>query len=281
LDSSTIHAEVRLKARAPLAISSALIALLLYVPLAVVALFSFNASRHSMTWTGFSTEWYRTLPQNDLAAGAVKNSLILATCSAAISTLFGTMLGYGMFKKNSKRIADALHIPICLPDIVQAVALLLLFSVVHAHAGVLGLGMSAMILGHVTFQIPFVAVVVRARCSTLDKSWDEAARDLGATPAQTFWHVTLPMLRPGIIAGALLAFTLSLDDFVVSFFTGGAGSTTLPVWIYSSVKRGISPEINALSTLLILAATVATILVTLVQKKPTIPLDEAEPRNVE
>ncbi|HEY6227695.1 MAG TPA: ABC transporter permease [Verrucomicrobiae bacterium] len=270
-----------MKARAPLAISSALIALLLYVPLAVVALFSFNASRHSMTWTGFSTEWYRTLPQNDLAAGAVKNSLILATCSAAISTLFGTMLGYGMFKKNSKRIADALHIPICLPDIVQAVALLLLFSVVHAHAGVLGLGMSAMILGHVTFQIPFVAVVVRARCSTLDKSWDEAARDLGATPAQTFWHVTLPMLRPGIIAGALLAFTLSLDDFVVSFFTGGAGSTTLPVWIYSSVKRGISPEINALSTLLILAATVATILVTLVQKKPTIPLDEAEPRNVE
>ena len=263
-----------MKARAPLAISSSLIALFLYVPLLVVALFSFNAARHSATWTGFSLEWYRTLPQNDLAIGAVKNSLMLATCSAAISTVLGTMLGYGMFRTNSKWIADFLHIPICLPDIVQAVALLLFFSVVHQWTGVLGLGMPAMILGHVTFQIPFVAVVVRARCSTLDKSWDEAARDLGATPAQTFWHVTLPMLRPGIIAGALLAFTLSLDDFIVSFFTGGAGSTTLPVWIYSSVKRGISPEINALSTLLILAAIVATILVTLVQKSPTIPVDE-------
>ena len=263
-----------MKARAPLAISSAVIALFLYVPLAVVALFSFNAARHSATWTGFSLEWYRTLPQNDLAIGALKNSLTLATCSATISTILGTMLGYGMFKTNSKRIADFLHIPICLPDIVQAVALLLFFSVVHSWTGVLGLGMPAMILGHVTFQIPFVAVVVRARCSTLDKSWGEAARDLGATPAQTFWHVTLPMLRPGIIAGALLALTLSLDDFVVSFFTGGAGSTTLPVWIYSSVKRGILPEINALSTLLILAAIVATILVTLVQKSPTIPVDE-------
>jgi spermidine/putrescine transport system permease protein len=263
-----------LKARAPLAVSSAIIAAFLYLPLLVVALFSFNASRHSAAWTGFSTEWYRSLPHNEMAIGAVKNSLALAACSAAISAILGTMLGYGIFTLNSKRIAAALHVPICFPDIVQAVALLLFFTVAHNKIGVLGLGMPAMILGHVTFQIPFVAVVVRARCATLDQSWDEAARDLGATPAQTFWHVTLPMLRPGIIAGAMLAFTLSLDDFVVSFFTGGAGSTTLPVLIYSSVKRGISPEINALSTLLIVAAIVATILVTLVQKSPTIPLEE-------
>jgi spermidine/putrescine transport system permease protein len=274
LDSKAVDAEAGLKARAPLVVSSALIALFLYVPLIVVAVFSFNASRHSATWSGFSLEWYRSLPKNELAIAAVKNSLLLATCSTAISTFLGTMLGYGMFKMNSKRIADALHIPICLPDIVQGVALLLFFSVIHNKAGILGLGMLAMILGHVTFQIPFVAVVVRARCATLDKSWDEAAQDLGATATQTFWHVTLPMLRPGILAGAMLAFTLSLDDFVVSFFTGGAGSTTLPVLIYSSVKRGISPEINALSTLLILAAIVATILVTLVQKSPTIPLNE-------
>jgi spermidine/putrescine transport system permease protein len=262
------------KARAPLAISSAAIALFLYLPLFVVALFSFNASRHGIAWTGFSLEWYRSLPKNELAIAAVKNSLTLATCSTTISTILGTILGYGMSRTRSQRVAHALHIPICLPDIVQAVALLLFFSVIHHNAGILGLGMPAMILGHVTFQIPFVAVVVRARCATLDKSWDEAARDLGATAAQTFWHVTLPMLRPGILAGAMLAFTLSLDDFVVSFFTGGAGSTTLPVLIYSSVKRGISPEINALSTLLILAAIVATILVTLAQKSPTIPLDE-------
>jgi spermidine/putrescine transport system permease protein len=267
----------------PLAISSAIIALFLYVPLLVVAVFSFNASRHGVTWTAFSTEWYRALPHNELTMNAAKNSLILAVCSAAIATALGTMLGYGMFKTKSKRLAGLLHVPVCLPDIVQAVALLLFCSVAHSWIGVLGLGMPAMILGHVTFEIPFVALIVRARCATLDKSWDEAARDLGATPAQTFWHVTLPMLRPGIIAGALLAFTLSLDDFVVSFFTGGAGSTTLSVLIYSSVKRGVSPEINALSTLLIFAAVIATILVTLVQKSPTLPLDESElpPRNVE
>lgn len=263
-----------MKSRAPLAVSSAIIAAFLYLPLIVVGLFSFNASRHSATWSGFSMQWYQSLPHNELAIDAVKNSLTLAALSALISTILGTMLGYGIFKLNSKRIAAALHVSICLPDIVQAVALLLFFSVAHSKIGILGLGMPAMILGHVTFQIPFVAVVVRARCATLDKSWAEAAYDLGATPTQTFWHVTLPMLRPGIVAGAMLAFTLSLDDFVVSFFTGGAGSTTLPVLIYSSVKRGISPEINALSTLLIVAAIVATILVTLVQKSPTIPLEE-------
>jgi spermidine/putrescine transport system permease protein len=265
-----------MRTRAPLAISSAVIALFLYVPLAVIALFSLNASRHSVAWTGFSLEWYRSLPHNELALGAVKNSFMLALCSSALSTVLGTMLGYGMFQRRSQRIANFLHLPICLPDIVQAVALLLFFSVAHNRLGIFGLGMPAMILGHVTFQIPFVAVVVRARCATLDKAWDEAARDLGATPGQTFWHVTLPMLRPGVLAGAMLAFTLSLDDFIVSFFTGGAGSTTLPVFIYSSVKRGISPEIDALSTLLIAAAIVATIVVTLIQKSPTIPLDESE-----
>jgi spermidine/putrescine transport system permease protein len=190
--------------------------------------------------------------------------------------LLGTLLGYGIYKSNSRRIAEFLHVPICLPDIVQAASMLLFFTFLHNRLGIFGLGMSTMIAGHVTFQIPFVALVVRARCVMLDKSWDEAARDLGATYAQAFWHVTLPMLRPGIIAGAMLAFTLSLDDFIVSFFTGGAGSTTLPVLIYSSVKRGISPEINALSTLLIVAAIVATIVVTLVHKTPTIPLDESD-----
>lgn len=263
-----------MKNRTPLLLSSLIIAVFLYAPLFIVALFSFNASRHSATWTGFSFEWYRSLAQNEVAMQAVKNSLVLATFSTAISTILGTALGYGMFRRGSKRIAAFLHLPICLPDIVQAVGLLLFFSLLHQQFGILGLGMPAMIIGHVTFQIPFVAVVVRARCATLDKSWNEAARDLGASPSQAFWHITLPMLRPGILAGAMLAFTLSLDDFVVSFFTGGAGSTTLPVLIYSSVKRGISPEINALSTLLILAAVIATIGVTLIQKTPIIPIDE-------
>ena len=263
-----------MRIRGPLLLSSLVIAIFLYAPLVVVAVFSFNASKHGVSWTGFSLEWYRSLAQNEVAMQAVKNSLVLAASSSIISTILGAALGYGIFKRSSRRMAAFLHVPICLPDIVQAVALLLFFSVIHQRFGLLGLGMPAMIIGHVTFQIPFVAVVVRARCATLDKSWNEAARDLGATPWQAFWHVTLPMLRPGIVAGAMLAFTLSLDDFVVSFFTGGAGSTTLPVLIYSSVKRGISPEINALSTLLIMAAVIATIGVTLVQKSPTIPIDE-------
>lgn len=260
--------------RKSLGISASIIFAFLYLPLLVVALFSFNESRHSASFTGFSLKWYATLPQNELAISAVKNSLVLAAVSSVLSTALGTLLGYGIYRLNSRRLADALHVPICLPDIVQAASLLLFFSVLNQKLGLFPLGMAAMIAGHVTFQIPFVALVVRARCAMLDKSWDEAARDLGATPAQAFWHVTLPMLRPGILAGAMLAFTLSLDDFIVSFFTGGSGSTTLPVLIYSSVKRGISPEINALSTLLILAAVAATILVTVVQKTPTIPLDE-------
>jgi spermidine/putrescine transport system permease protein len=260
--------------RKSLGISAGIIFLFLYLPLFVVALFSFNESKHSASFTGFSLNWYASLPQNEMAISAVKNSLILAVASSAISTGLGTLLGYGIYRLNSRRLAEALHLPICLPDIVQAASLLLFFSVLNQKLGILPLGMAAMIVGHVTFQIPFVALVVRARCAMLEKSWDEAARDLGATPAQAFWHVTLPNLRPGILAGAMLAFTLSLDDFIVSFFTGGSGSTTLPVLIYSSVKRGISPEINALSTLLIVAAVAATILVTVVQKTPTIPLDE-------
>ena len=260
--------------RKSLGISATIIFVFLYLPLLVVVWFSFNESRHSAAFTGFSLKWYASLLENEAALSAVKNSLILATVSSTISTVLGTLLGYGIFRANGRRLAEALHVPICLPDIVQAASLLLFFSVLNRWLGIFPLGMGAMIAGHVTFQIPFVALVVRARCAVLDKSWDEAARDLGATPAQAFWHVTLPMLRPGILAGAMLAFTLSLDDFIVSFFTGGSGSTTLPVLIYSSVKRGISPEINALSTLLILAAVAATILVTVVQKTPTIPLEE-------
>jgi spermidine/putrescine transport system permease protein len=264
------------RTRWPVSFATAVLFLFLYLPLAVVVLFSFNRSAHSQAWSGFSTGWYRALARDGVALSAVRNSLTLAAFSSAISTVLGTLLGYGMYRSGNRRLAEFLQAPICLPDIVQAASLLLFFSAIHERFGIFGLGMGSMIVGHVTFQIPFVAMVVRARCGTLDRSWDEAARDLGASPWQAFWHVTLPMLRPGIVAGAMLAFTLSLDDFIVSFFTGGAGSTTLPVLIYSSVKRGISPEINALSTLLIAASVVATILLTLSQKTPAIPLEESE-----
>lgn len=248
--------------------------LFLYLPLAVIVVYSFNESRHSAQWTGFSTKWYRALGENAVAMSALKNSLIVATVSCAISTLLGTALGYSLARRSSRSAMSFLQLQICLPDIVQAVALLLLFSFANRWLNIFALGIGTMIAAHVTFQLPFVALVVKARAATLDPSWLEAARDLGATPSQAFWHVTLPLLAPGILAGAMLAFTLSLDDFVVSFFTGGAGSTTLPVLIYSSVKRGITPEIHALSTLLILAAIVGTIGVTLLQKSPTLPVEE-------
>lgn len=263
-----------MKTRLPITLSAWLLFVFLYLPLVIIVLYSFNASRYSTTFTGFTLHWYSDLLQNQNTRAALQNSFILATVSAALSTVLGTILGYGMYRSNSKRIAHFLHLPICLPDIVQAVSLLLFFTFLHGKLSLFPLGMTSMIIAHVTFQIPFVALVVRARCATLDPSWLEAALDLGATPRQAFFHVTLPMLRPGILAGAMLAFTLSLDDFIVSFFTGGAGSTTLPVLIYSSVKRGLSPEINALSTLLILASITATLLMTLIQKSPTIPLEE-------
>ena len=171
-----------------------------------------------------------------------------------------------------------LYFPVVVPEIVMAVALLLFFALLrewsvwllarlgYAWPELFTLGMSTMILAHITFQIPFVAIVVRARLTGLDPAIEEAARDLGASTWQTFWRVTLPLMLPGVLAGGLLAFTLSLDDFVVSFFTTGPGATTLPILIYSSVRRGITPDINALSTLLVVASIIGTLGITLLQR---------------
>jgi spermidine/putrescine transport system permease protein len=161
-----------------------------------------------------------------------------------------------------------MYIPVVIPDIVMAVALLLFFGLVREGLGLFQLGMGTMIIAHITFEIPFVAIVVRARLVGLDPAIEEAAHDLGADSWHTFWHVTFPGILPGVVSGALLAFTMSLDDFVVSFFTTGPGATTLPILIYSSVKRGITPDINALSALMVMASVVGTIGVTLLQRSP-------------
>jgi spermidine/putrescine transport system permease protein len=153
-----------------------------------------------------------------------------------------------------------------IPDIVMAVALLAFFKLLGDLVSWVSMGLMTMIIAHITFQIPFVAIVVRSRLVGMDPAIEEAAHDLGASTWQTFWNVTFPLLLPGVLAGAMLAFTLSLDDFVVSFFTTGPGATTLPILIYSSVKRGITPDINALSTLIVLASVAGTIGVTLFQR---------------
>lgn len=248
--------------------------LFLYAPIVVVVVYSFNAARFGAAWSGFTTKWYGTLWSNATAWSAAKNTLILAGTSTAIATLLGTFLAYGLSRYDfpgRKRFAQLMYIPVFIPDVVLAVALLLTFSLLRNWIGFLDLGLGTMILGHITFQIPFVAIVVRARLAGLDPALEEAARDLGASEWQTLWHVILPLIRPGILAGGMLAFTLSLDDFVVSFFTSGPGATTLPILIYSSVKRGITPDINALSTLIIVASMLATILIAVIQHVRTTP----------
>ena len=244
--------------------------LFLYAPIAVVIVFSFNAARLGAGWSGFTTKWYSVLLDNPQALSAAKNSVLLAVFSTLIATVLGTLLAFGLKRGSArqKRLLPFLvYPPIFVPDIVIAVAFLLLFSLTQSWLGIFKFGLLTMVVGHVTLQLPFVAIVVRARLAGMDPSLEEAAQDLGANARKVFTRVTFPLILPGILAGALLAFTLSLDDFVVSFFTSGPGSTTLPILIYSSVKRGITPDINALSTLLIAASIIGTVSSVLLQRK--------------
>lgn len=256
----------------PLWLTAIALYIFMYAPIVVVIIFSFNDSRYGGPWAGFTTEWYGKLLNTPAKLDAAKNTLILATLSTALATALGTLLGYGLSRYwfPGKRIFSWLmYIPVVIPDIVMAVALLLFYGLVRDWLGLFQLGMTTMIIAHITFQIPFVAIVIRARLVGMDPSIEEAARDLGATGWQTFWHVTFPGILPAVISAALLAFTLSLDDFVISFFTTGPGSTTLPILIYSSVKRGITPDINALATVMVVASVLGTLAVTMLQKPGT------------
>ena len=230
---------------------------LLYAPLLAVAIFSVNASRHGFVWRGFTLGWYVRLVENPAILAAARNTLILAVASTAASTVLGTLLALGLARvpwpKWPRRLLDLLlYLPVVTPDILFAGALVVAFGLLRSLWTVFNPGLVTMIVGHVTFQIAFVALVVGSRLASLGRTLEEAARDLYATPLYLFRRVTLPLLAPGIAAGAMLAFTLSLDDFVISFFTAGPDSTTLPIYIYASVRRGLTPEIHALSTLIVL-----------------------------
>lgn len=249
---------------------AAFLYLCLYAPLAAVVIQSFNAAPRPGPWRGFTLEWYSALLQSPDKLAALRNTLWLALASTAVATLLGTLLGYGLSRYTfpGKRLfAWLLYIPMIIPDIVAAVALLVFFAWMRQALGLFDLGLSTMMVAQVTFQIPLVAIVVRARLAGLDPAVEEAARDLGAGSWAAFRHVTLPLMMPGVLAGAALAFTLSLDDFVVSFFTAGPGSTTLPILIYASVKRGLTPEINALATLMLAASVLGTLLVMFFRRK--------------
>jgi spermidine/putrescine transport system permease protein len=253
----------------PLWLVSLALYVFLYAPIAVVIVYSFNAARYGGPWQGFTTRWYGALLASPDKLNAAKNTMILGGVSTVLATAVGTLLGYGLsrYRFPGKRIFSILmYVPVVIPDIVMAVAMLMFYALVRDALGLFGLGMTTMILSHVTFQIPFVAIVVRSRLVGMDPALEEAAHDLGATSLQTFRHVTLPLILPAVVAGAMLAFTLSLDDFVVSFFTTGPGATTLPILIYASVKRGITPDINALSSLLVAACVLGTLAVMLLQR---------------
>jgi spermidine/putrescine transport system permease protein len=246
----------------PLWVSSLFLYAFMYAPIVVVIVFSFNAAKHGGPWRGFTTEWYARLLNSPEKIAAAENTLVLGVISTAVATALGTLLGYGLSRyrfPGKKLFSLLMYIPVVIPDIVMAVAMLSFYAAVRDWLGLFQLGMTTMIIAHITFQIPFVAIVVRSRLAGMDPAIEEAAYDLGAGAWQTFWHVTFPLMLPGVLAGAMLAFTLSLDDFVVSFFTTGPGATTLPILIYASVKRGITPDINALSTLIVLASVIGTV----------------------
>jgi spermidine/putrescine transport system permease protein len=222
----------------------------IYIPILVLVVFSFNQERINAVWTGFTTDWYISLFNDADMLRAIYNSLVVGIVSTAIATVLGTLTAVGMtrYRFPLKNMFDSvLYLPIIIPEIVMGVSLLVFYVFIQ-----FTLGTASIIIAHVTFNISFVAVVVRARMAGMDESLEHAALDLGASPLQTFRFVTLPMIKPGIIAGALLAFTLSWDDFLIAFFTAGVGSTTLPMKVYSMIKFGVSPEINAISTITLL-----------------------------
>lgn len=226
----------------------------LYLPILIIVALSFNQSPFGVRFTGFTFDWYIRLFADERIFDFLLNTLIVAVVSTVGSTILGTLLAIGLVRYQFRLQAALrylLYVPVVVPDVVMGISLLLLFDVVRDAIGWPRLSLVTIILAHISFQIAYVTLVVRARLTLLDPILEEAAQDLGATPWQTFREVTLPLIMPGVIAGALLAFSLSLDDFVVTFFTAGPGSTTLPLYIFSAVKLGITPEIHALSTLMV------------------------------
>jgi spermidine/putrescine transport system permease protein len=230
---------------------SALAYAFLYAPILVLVLFSFNRARLGSVWQGFTLDWYQKALANPLVLQSLRNSLLVALLATALCVAIGTAAALALHRHRFRREAalDALvTLPIVIPEIVMASSLLLLFGALR-----LKLSFLTVVLAHIAFSISYAVVVVRARLHGFDRSLEEAAMDLGAPPWRTFRHVTLPLIAPGVLAAALLVFALSIDDYVITSFVAGVGSTTLPVQIYSMVKSGISPEINAISTLLLVA----------------------------
>lgn len=253
-------------------VQAALAFAFLYLPILILIIYSFNASRFNAVWRGFTLDWYRSLFSNagatiatSSSAGiwtALNNSLLIAAISTVLASIFGTMIALALERfhfPGRKAVEALLFLPIIMPEITIGISLLvfftLVFRIVENLTGIrLNLGLPTVIIGHIVFNISFVTITVRARLAELDPILEQAAFDLGANEWRTFWRITLPLIGPAIFSAALLAFTLSLDDFVVTFFTTGVGSVTLPLFVYGMIKFAVTPAINAISTLMLFAS---------------------------
>lgn len=231
----------------------------LYLPIAVVVFFSFNTSKRNIVFEGFTFSWYGKLFQNEALLEAYRNTLIVGLVSTILATTIGTLASYGMskYKFKGKTMIDLLlYIPVVIPEIVLGISLLAIFNIAQVPMGLLSL-----VIAHTTFCIPFVVFTVNARFAGFDRSVEEAAMDLGAGRIRTFFTVTLPIVLPGVIAGAFLSFTLSIDDIIISFFTTGPGSNTFPLKVMELTKTGVTPDVYALSTI-VLAITITLVIFT-------------------
>jgi len=238
----------------------------LYIPMLILVIYSFNESKLVTVWAGFSTKWYGELMQNEAFLNAAWVTIKVAVMSSTLATVLGTMAAYVLVRAGRFHgrtlFSGMIYAPLVMPEVITGLSLLLLFIGLGLDRGVL-----TIVLAHTTFSMCFVSVVVSSRLISFDRSLEEAALDLGCSPAEAFRLVTLPIIAPAVISGWLLAFTLSLDDLVIASFTSGPAATTLPIKIFSAVRLGVSPEINALSTIMIAIVTVGVISASLISKR--------------
>ena len=258
--------------RPALAVWTLLVLIFLYLPIAILVGFSFNTSRLNIVWEGFTWQWYAAIWHDAVLVRSLNNSLIVAAVTTVVSVLLGTAAAWLLYRYRfpaARLVQTALLVPMIIPEVIMGVSLLILFVTIH-----LELGFLTIIISHVTFCVPFVMVAVQARLAGLDPALEEAAMDLGAPPAVAFRRVLVPFLMPAIISGALLSFTLSLDELIVTYFTASAGTRTLPLEIFGRVKKGLDPTLNAISTVFI-AATIALVMVTELLRRRHRELDRA------
>ncbi|WP_322994157.1 ABC transporter permease [Castellaniella sp.] len=238
----------------------------LYIPILLLVIYSFNDSRLVTVWGGFSTRWYASLLQNEQLLDAAWVSLRIAFFASLVATVLGTLAAlalvrYGRFR-GRLLFSGMIYAPLVMPEVITGLSLLLLFVAINFDRG-----FYTVLLAHITFSMCFVAVVVQSRLVSFDQTLEEAAQDLGCPPAKTFFLITLPLILPAVLAGFMLAFTLSMDDLVIASFTTGPGATTLPMRIYSQVRLGVTPEINAVSTILISIVTVVVLAASIITKR--------------